>query len=120
MSRSSRNYGIVLVTTASSEEAENIAAVLLAEKLAACVSILPIRSIYRWEGNIYKDAEWQLSIKTDLALFATIEMRIKQIHSYTTPEIIALSIIAGSSDYLDWIDENISISPDNKKPNHHS
>jgi periplasmic divalent cation tolerance protein len=112
MSRSSRNYGIILVTTASSEEAENIAAILLAEKLAACTSILPIRSIYRWEGKINKDAEWQLSIKTDLALFATIEAKIKQIHSYTTPEIIALPIVAGLSDYLDWIDESIVTPPD--------
>jgi len=98
---------VVFVTTASQEEGNAIASTLVAEKLAACVTIAPIHSVYRWEGQVHSDAEWQLTIKTDLRQFETLEAKIKELHSYEVPEIIALPIVAGSTAYLDWIGENV-------------
>lgn len=103
-------YGIVLVTAGSQTEAEQLAEALIAAKLAACVSILPIRSIYTWKGEVCRDSEWQLLIKTDLALFAALEEKIRQIHSYETPEIIALPIAAGSEAYLNWLSGQLQSS----------
>jgi periplasmic divalent cation tolerance protein len=106
---SSVGYGVVLVTTASTEEAEAIANALVEAKLAACVSLLPIHSIYIWQGKLHKEQEWQLLIKTDLALFPTLEAKIRELHSYEVSEIIALPIIAGSQPYLEWIAEQVKI-----------
>jgi periplasmic divalent cation tolerance protein len=99
----SGNYGIVLVTAAAQTEAESIAEALIAAKLAACVSLMPIRSIYTWKGEVCREEEWQLVIKTDLNQFAALEAKIREIHSYETPEIIALPLVAGSQPYLAWI-----------------
>jgi periplasmic divalent cation tolerance protein len=96
-------YGIVLVTAASEAEAESIAETLIAAKLAACVSLMPIRSIYIWKGEVCREPEWQLVIKTDLNQFADLEAKVRVIHSYETPEIIALPLTAGSQPYLQWI-----------------
>ncbi len=103
MDQQSSQYGIVLVTAASQTEAAQIAEVLIAAKLAACVSLMPIRSIYTWQGEVCREEEWQLVIKTDLALFSALENKIRQIHSYETPEIIALPIATGSQPYLNWL-----------------
>jgi periplasmic divalent cation tolerance protein len=101
-------YGVVLVTASSQKEAEAIATALVETKLAACVSILPIHSIYTWKGEIHKDQEWQLLIKTDLGIFSVLEAKIREeLHSYEVPEIIALPIIAGSHPYLEWISEQL-------------
>jgi len=99
----SPEYCIVLVTTSSQTEAEAMASTLVLEHLAACVNIHPIHSIYRWEGKINSDPEWQLVIKTRLNLFPLIAERIKEIHPYEVPEIIAIPIIDGSSGYLNWL-----------------
>jgi periplasmic divalent cation tolerance protein len=99
----SQEYGIILVTASSQTEAEAIASTLVLEHLAACVNIHPIHSIYRWEGKINSDPEWQLVIKTKLNLFPLIAETIKAIHSYEVPEIIAIPIIHGSTAYLDWL-----------------
>ncbi|WP_414543797.1 divalent-cation tolerance protein CutA [Nostoc sp. CCY0012] len=101
------DYGVVFVTTASKQEAEKIAHALVEAKLAACVSMLPIHSIYTWQGEIYKESEWQLLIKTDLAQFSILEAKIRELHSYEVSEIIALPIIAGSQAYLQWISEQV-------------
>ncbi|MBW4570338.1 MAG: divalent-cation tolerance protein CutA [Tolypothrix carrinoi HA7290-LM1] len=106
---SSVGYGVVLVTTASIEEAEAIANALVEAQLAACVSLLPIHSIYIWQGKLHKEQEWQLLIKTDLALFPTLEAKIRELHSYEVSEIIALPIIADSQPYLEWIAEQVKI-----------
>ncbi len=106
---SSVGYGVVLVTTASIEEAEAIANALVEAQLAACVSLLPIHSIYIWQGELHKEQEWQLLIKTDLALFPILEAKIRELHSYEVSEIIALPIIAGSQPYLEWIAEQVKI-----------
>lgn len=102
-------YGVVLVTAASQAEAERIAEALIADRLAACVNLLPIQSIYTWQGEVCRDQEWQLIIKTDLSQFAALETRIRAIHSYETPEMIALPIVAGSQPYLDWIADQVHL-----------
>lgn len=99
-------YGIVLVTAGSRSEAEAIASSLVEIKLAACVSITPIHSVYSWEGKIESEEEWQLTIKTDLSQFAALEAQVRQLHSYEVPEIIALPIATASQAYLEWISEN--------------
>ncbi|TVQ45124.1 MAG: divalent-cation tolerance protein CutA [Gloeocapsa sp. DLM2.Bin57] len=99
----SKKYGLILVTAGSETEAETIASALITEHLAACVSVHPIKSLYRWRGEINSDTEWQLVIKTDLNLFATIAAKITAIHSYEVPEIIAIPIVQGAVPYLDWL-----------------
>lgn len=99
-------YCLVMVTAASELEGEKIAQALLNEKLAACVSITPINSLYTWQGKINSDREWQLLIKTSFNLFDELAQKIKELHSYEVPEIIALPIIAGSQPYLNWITDN--------------
>lgn len=95
-----------MVTVGAEEEGATIAKTLLAEKLAACVNITPINSFYAWQGKINQDREWQLLIKTRFNLFEQLAQRIKTLHSYDVPEIIALPIMAGDSSYLNWIAEN--------------
>ncbi len=98
---------VALVTCGSEEEAVNIANALVEARLAACVNILsPIRSIYRWEGKIWDEKEWVLFIKTQKQNFDALEKKVKSLHSYSVPEIIALPITEGSSSYLEWIKEN--------------
>ncbi|MCJ8279167.1 MAG: divalent-cation tolerance protein CutA [Rivularia sp. ALOHA_DT_140] len=104
----STDYGIVLVTTGSQEEAEKIAHVLVEAKLAACVSFYAINSIYTWQGKVNKDQEWQLFIKTDLTRFPTLEAKIIELHSYEVPEIIALPILKGHQPYLQWISQQVN------------
>lgn len=101
------NYGVVLVTAGSRAEAEAIATSLVQSQLAACVSLLPIHSIYTWQGELHQEQEWQLLIKTDLAQFQTLEAKIRELHSYEVPEIIALPIVSGSQPYLQWISEQV-------------
>ncbi|MGB3691823.1 MAG: divalent-cation tolerance protein CutA [Spirulinaceae cyanobacterium] len=98
-------YGLVLVTASSQEEADAIATSLVANKLAACVSIAPIRSLYIWQGEVHNEQEWQLTIKTHLRKFKEIEEQVRTIHSYEVPEIIAIPIVAGSQPYLNWLAE---------------
>ncbi len=101
-------YGVVLVTTEGKDKAIEIASALVKEKYAACVSLMPVQSVYTWENEVHSDREWQLVIKTDLAYYSKLEARINQIHSYDVPEIIALPIAAGLTPYLNWIGENVS------------
>lgn len=96
-------YVTVLTTTASEAEAEAIAEVLLAEELAACVQIAAIRSRYVWKGELQREAEQLLLIKTRAALFEIVRAKIRTLHSYETPEIVALPIVAGDADYLSWM-----------------
>jgi periplasmic divalent cation tolerance protein len=103
----STQFGVVLVTTPSQEQADTIAQTLVQAKLAACVTVLPVRSIYTWQGEIHKDEEWQLLIKSDLAKFAELEIKIRAIHPYEVPEIIAVPILRGSTPYLQWIAESV-------------
>ncbi len=100
------DYCVVMVTTSSQQEAETIAKTLVESKLAACVNIFPIQSIYTWQDKVHNEPEFQLFIKTNRCLFSTLEAKIRELHSYEVPEIIALPILAGSQPYLNWISEN--------------
>ena len=101
-------YLLVSITTNSSEEAERIAKALVQERLAACVNIVPaITSVYRWQGEVHRDSEVLLIAKSRSELFESLAARVKKLHSYEVPEIIALPIIAGSKAYLSWIDESV-------------
>ena len=98
---------VVYITVSSPEEGERIAKALVEKKLASCVSIVPgLRSIYHWQGKICDERELLLIAKTRGSLFERLEVEVKSIHSYKVPEIIALPIVKGSKEYIDWIDEN--------------
>jgi periplasmic divalent cation tolerance protein len=99
------DYGVMLTTTPTREEAQSIARLLIEEKLAACVQLLPIESFYFWQGKTQNEAEVLLLIKTRTALFESAIARIKEIHSYTVPEIVAMPFAAGFAGYLNWIDD---------------
>ena len=102
------NHLLVSITTSSSEEADRIAKALVQERLAACVNIVPaITSIYRWQGEVHRDSEVLLIAKSRPELFESLAARVKALHSYEVPEIIALPIVAGSKAYLNWIDESV-------------
>ncbi len=97
---------VVLVTCGSEEEASKLAYSLVEERLAACVNIVsPIRSIYRWEGRIWNEKEWLLIIKTQEERFEELEQKVKSLHSYSVPEIVALRIAEGFCPYLKWLAE---------------
>ena len=98
---------VVYCTCPDQTVAERIAETVVGERLAACVNIVPgLTSIYRWEGQIQRDAELLLLIKTRRAVYPLLEARIRVLHPYQVPEIIALPIQAGSAAYLDWIADN--------------
>jgi len=96
---------VVLITTSSEEEARKIAELLVNGKKAACVNIVPVvNSVFRWEDKLDSVQESLLLVKTRASLFPEILKLVKRTHSYEVPEILALPIIAGSTDYLDWLD----------------
>lgn len=93
---------MLLVLTAVNRNAEKIAAKLVAERLAACVSIVPCKSTYRWKGKLKKAKEQILIIKTRTDNYALLEKRIKGLHPYDLPEILSLNA-GGSMEYIDWV-----------------
>jgi periplasmic divalent cation tolerance protein len=96
---------IVLITAGSEEEAQRVAESLVKGKKAACVNIVPrVDSLFWWKGKIDSARESLLLVKTKASLFPEIVELVKRTHSYEVPEIIALPIIAGSEDYLKWLD----------------
>lgn len=100
---------VVLTNCASAKEAKRIARDLVDKRLAACVNIIapPVQSVYRWKAKIQKAREYSLLIKTTKECFAAVERTIRELHSYEVPEIIAVPIVAGSRDYLAWLEENV-------------
>jgi periplasmic divalent cation tolerance protein len=95
---------VVLVTAPDADTAARIARVLVEEKLAACGNVLPqVRSIYRWQGKVEDAGEALLLLKTGRARFKELVERVRQLHPYEVPEVIALPIEAGYDVYLDWI-----------------
>ena len=95
---------VVLMTAASSEEASRIADMLVNRRLAACVQILPeMQSIYLWKGEVQREREVLLLAKSTRANFSALEREVCAIHSYETPEIVALPIVAGTEGYLKWL-----------------
>jgi periplasmic divalent cation tolerance protein len=96
---------MLMTTTPTREEAVTLAKILIDEKLAACVQLLPIESFYVWEGKTQNENEVLLLAKTRTALFELAIARIKAVHSYSVPEIVGAPFLAGSRPYLDWIDQ---------------
>ncbi len=103
---------VVLVTCPGRTVAKRIARALVSEGLAACVNIVPgLISIYRWQGKICRDPEVLLVIKTRRRLLHTLADRVKALHPYTVPEVIALPLVGGSPAYLAWVEESTSRKP---------
>jgi len=99
---------LVLTTSDTRELAEAIARALVESGEAACVNIVPgIRSIYRWQGKICDEAELLLVIKSTTERFDSIRSRIKKIHTYQVPEVIAIPLSAGDPEYLHWLQEQV-------------
>lgn len=95
---------VVFMTAANGEEATRLADMLVGAHLAACVQILPeIESVYRWQGKIERQSEVLILAKTTRSKFEELEREVRFLHSYDTPEIIAVPITAGSTPYLDWL-----------------
>jgi periplasmic divalent cation tolerance protein len=101
-------YRVILMTAGSHEEAERLARALVAERLAACVNVVgPIRSIYRWQGAVEESAEQLLIAKTRADLVAQLAERVRALHSYEVPEVLALPVLDGWPPYLAWVEAEI-------------
>lgn len=97
---------VVFMTAANGEEATRLADMLVGAHLAACVQILPeIESVYRWQGKIERSSEVLLLVKTTKGKFDDLEREVRALHSYDTPEIVAVPIVAGSAPYLEWLNQ---------------
>jgi periplasmic divalent cation tolerance protein len=113
-----QDFILVYVTAGAPEEGEKLAQALVGEKLAACVNrIKSIQSIYRWQGQVETSEEELLIIKTRRELFAALEKRVRELHSYAVPEIIAVPLVAGSAGYLGWLQEQVPVSAPVKEGN---
>ena len=100
---------VVFITTANGEEATRLAEMLVGARLAACVQILPeMESVYRWEGKVERQAEVLLIAKSTRDRFTELEREVSAIHSYETPEIVALTMSEVSGPYLEWLRESVS------------
>ena len=103
---------VVLSTCATREEAEKLARVLLDQRLAACVNVIPgMRSYYRWKGAVESAEECLLVIKSSRELFASIGAVLEKEHSYEVPELLALPVLEGATNYLNWLVANLRSGP---------
>lgn len=107
--KNNNRYYSVFVTTHDQKEAEHVGGVVVKEKLAACITILPgATSIYRWSNKINKSTEVVFFAKTNKQKLPALIQRIKTLHSYESPCIVALAIEDGDADYLQWIDVELA------------
>ena len=103
---------IVLVTASSQAEALLIGRGVVEKKLAACVTVVPkVISIFEWEGKVCEEHEWLLVMKSSADVYAALEAEVKSLHGYEVPEILALPVAQGSSEYLTWV-KAMSRAPD--------
>jgi len=99
---------VVLSTCASEAEAETLARTVVEQRLAACVNVIPrIRSYYRWKGALESAEEWLLLIKSSRERFQELMAALEKAHSYEVPEVLALQVVDGAANYLNWIDVNL-------------
>jgi len=99
---------LVFVTCGNAKEAEEIARSLVEKRLAACVNMLPgLTSWYWWENKLTQDQELLLVIKSSREVFGELEKEVLRLHSYAVPEVVALPIVEGSANYLDWIEQSL-------------
>ena len=101
---STPEFVVVLVTTSSAEEGVRLGRALVEERLAACANVIgPIRSIYRWQGAVEEAEERLVVLKARAADVPALETRVRALHSYEVPEVLALPVTAGSAPYLAWL-----------------
>lgn len=99
---------VVMSTCGSAEEAQRLARELVSPRAAACVNIVaPVRSVYRWNGKIEDTEEWLLIVKTSRAAFDRLRAILEAAHSYELPEVLAIPVIAGSPNYLAWVEQEV-------------
>jgi periplasmic divalent cation tolerance protein len=99
---------VVFSTCGSEEEAAKVGRALVEARVAACVNIVPkIRSIYRWKGEVQDDSEWLLVIKSSRPLFDRLKAELRRVHSYEVPELLAIPVVDGSPEYLDWLNREL-------------
>ncbi|MBZ5586009.1 MAG: divalent-cation tolerance protein CutA [Acidobacteriia bacterium] len=104
---------VVLSTCPTEEEAGKLARVLLEQRLAACVNVVPgVRSYYWWKGAVEDAGEWLLVIKSARPLFAKLSAALRQAHSYELPEALAIPVVDGAPDYLSWLGQNLADGPE--------
>jgi periplasmic divalent cation tolerance protein len=103
---------VVLVTCGSAKEARKIARAVVEKRLAACANILtsPVQSVYRWKGRVESAKEFLLIIKTTKPRFPKLKAEVERLHTYEVPEIIALPIASGATDYLTWISDSVALA----------
>jgi len=99
------NHTIIKTTFPDKASAKAAARLLIERRLAACVQLLPIESVYSWQGEICEEQEILLLIKTKAERFSEVAAAIKQIHTYEVPEIVQVPIVGGNHEYLSWIDD---------------
>ena len=105
--RTPHKLRVIFTTTGTEEQALSIARVLVSERLAACVNIIgPIRSVYRWRDAIEDDREFLLIIKTRATLYLKVELRVRELHTYEVPEVLAVTADRGSPPYIKWLLES--------------
>ena len=104
---------VVLTTTDSADEAERLARVLVDARLAACVQIVgPVRSVFRWEGAVSVEPEWQLWLKTDASRVDDLTARLVAEHTYDVPEVLVLPVVGGHGPYVTWVTSEVARSGD--------
>ena len=108
MSETNPEYRVVLCTAGSDAQAREIARALVERRLAACVNVVPsVCSTYRWKGEVVEDGESLMIVKTEARHLEALRIAVRELHSYDTPEVIALEISDGDPDYLTWLGENV-------------
>jgi len=109
------HYIIAITTTPSKNEAEKIAKTLLEERLIACANIIgPVQSLFWWQGKIDEAQEHLILMKTRKDLFSKLSEKVKALHSYQVPEIIAMPIVEGFKPYLEWLESSLKMDDDRK------
>ena len=104
---------VVFMTAAEGQEAARLADALVEKRLAACLQILPqMQSVYRWQGKVERQREVLLIAKTVSSRFEELEKEVRALHSYETPEIVAVPLLAGSTPYLAWLETSVSVEPE--------
>jgi periplasmic divalent cation tolerance protein len=100
---------VVLCTAGSAGDAERIAEAMVEQGYAACVNVVPgVTSFYRWKGEVTRDAEWLMVMKTTTARFEALREALVEMHPYDVPEVVELPIERGHAPYLEWIDASVS------------
>ncbi len=109
-------YVLILTTVGSRDEAQTLAKVFVEERLAACVNSFAVQSVYEWQGEVQQDEEWQLILKTSLALKPAIEERLRALHSYELPEFLVIPVMGGSEAYLNWLGSRLGTQLQSPSP----